>query len=318
MTRRFRSKRLRQIAMLPTLLTLGNLVCGFASIHFVMKHLAGANVFTSGHLTAERWLPTNLAIAAYLLFASMIFDAFDGRVARLTRKTSDFGAQLDSLADVISFGAAPAFLLIGLVGKFLAGDGQVVGPISDLTSGRIVWIIAAIYACCAALRLARFNVENTHDESSHMWFKGLPSPGAAATVAALVILYEEVLRRQQIIYGEVLLWVMPAITLAVALLMVSRVRYAHIANRYLRGRRPWGMIFWFMFLLAAFIVFPQMMLALLTVAYAMSGPVGWVYRRFVPLPAAETAGREPARPAEGQHAGLFRRHAEQRRDTGSQ
>ena len=109
----------------------------------------------------------------------MIFDALDGRVARLMRKTSDFGAQMDSLADVISFGVAPAFLLIGLVSKALLGDGQV-SPISDQISGRIVWIIAAVYVCCGALRLARFNVENVHDESSHMWFKGLPIPGAAS------------------------------------------------------------------------------------------------------------------------------------------
>ncbi len=92
MPRRFRSKRLRQIAILPALLTLGNLVCGFAAINFVMKHMMGANVFTTGHGPVERWLPSNLAIAAYLLFAAMAFDALDGRVARLTRKTSDFGA----------------------------------------------------------------------------------------------------------------------------------------------------------------------------------------------------------------------------------
>lgn len=316
MVKRYRSRRLSRVSILPAMLTLGNLVCGFAAVHFVVKHLMGADVFSTGHIAVvERWLPSNLAIAAYLLFASMAFDALDGRVARLTRKTSDFGAQLDSMADMVSFGVAPAFLLIGLVGKFLAEGGQVVGPISDQLSGRIVWIIAAVYACCAALRLARFNVENTHDESSHLWFKGLPSPGAAATVAALVILYEEVLRREQVRYGEVLLWIMPAITLAVGLLMVSRVRYAHIANRYLRGRRPWGMLFWFLFLVSAFIVFPQMMLAVLTVGYAMSGPAGWVYRRFVP-PAVEAAPAAPAKPGEARHAEFFRRTADQPRDAG--
>ncbi len=287
MRRRFRSKRLSQIALLPTLLTLGNLLCGFAAIHFVAKHLAGVDVFTAGHARVERWLPTHLAIAGYLIFASMVFDAFDGRVARLMRKTSDFGAQMDSLADVVSFGAAPAFLLIGLVSKALAGDGQV-SPISDQIGGRIVWIIAAIYLCCGALRLARFNVENTHDESSHMWFKGLPIPGAASVVASLVILHEEVIRRNQAsILSDVVVWAMPVITLAVGLLMVSRVRYAHMANKYLRGRRPWHMIFWFLFLLAMFIVYPQMVLAVITLAYAASGPAGAVYRRFVPAPIEE-------------------------------
>lgn len=321
MRKRFRSKRLREVAILPALLTLGNLVCGFASIHFVMKHMMGANVFTSGHGRVEMWLPSNLAIAAYLLFASMVFDALDGRVARLTRKTSDFGAQLDSLADVVSFGVAPAFLLIGLVGHALIGDGGTIGPISERISGRIVWIIAAAYACCAALRLARFNVENVHDESSHMAFKGLPSPGAAATVAAQVILYEEVLRQNpESLYSEVLLWLMPAITLGAGLLMVSRVRYAHLANRYLRGRRPLSMLFWVMFALAVFVVRPQLVLAVLTMAYALSGPVAWVYRRFVPLPVSETqaAGHSAAQQDEpqGKHAGLFQSPKEPPRQAG--
>lgn len=295
MRRRFRSKRLRQVAILPALLTLGNLVCGFASIHFVMRHMMGAYVFSAGHGPVEKWLPSNLAIAAYLLFASMAFDALDGRVARLTRKTSDFGAQLDSLADVVSFGVGAAFLLIGMVGKALVGDGSQIGPISDRISGRIVWIIAAIYACCGALRLARFNVENTHDESSHMWFKGLPIPGAAATVAGLVILYEEVLRRNpESFFSDVLLWIMPAVTLAVGLLMVSRIRYAHLANRYLRGRRPLSMLFWFMLLLAAFLIYPQLVMAAVTVAYAMSGPVGVIYRWFVPAPPAAPPGNGSA------------------------
>jgi CDP-diacylglycerol---serine O-phosphatidyltransferase len=310
MGKRLHSKRLRSIAMLPTLLTLGNLLCGFAAIHFVAKYLAGVDVFSAGHARVERWLPTHLAIAGYLLFLSMVFDALDGRVARMMRKTSDFGAQMDSLADVVSFGVAPAFLLIGLVSKALIGDAQV-SPISDLITGRIVWIVAAIYVCCGALRLARFNVENVHDESSHIWFKGLPIPGAASVVASLVILHEEVLRRNQdSTFGDALLWAMPVITLAVGLLMVSRIRYAHIINRYLRGRGPLGRVFWFLSLLAAFIVYPQMVLAVITVAYAASGPVGAVYRWFVPLPAAEAPLAEEApqdRPGDVSQPALFRR-----------
>jgi CDP-diacylglycerol--serine O-phosphatidyltransferase len=288
MRRRLHSKRLSRVSLLPTLLTLGNLLCGFAAIHFVAKYLAGADVFTAGHVRVERWLPTHLAIAGYLILASMVFDALDGRVARLTRKTSDFGGQLDSLADVVSFGVAPAFLLIGLISKALAGDGMVISPGSDLISGRIVWILAAIYVCCGALRLARFNVENVHDESSHIAFKGLPIPGAAALVASLVILHEEVLRRNQdSTVADVLLWAMPLITLAAGMLMVSRIRYAHIANRYLRGRRPWGMIFWFLLLLAVFVVYPQMVMVIITASYAVSGPIGAAYRRFVPVAAGE-------------------------------
>ncbi len=194
-----------------------------------------------------------------------------------------------------------------------------IGPISEHFSGRIVWIIAAVYACCAALRLARFNVENVHDESAHMSFRGLPSPGAAATVAALVILYEEVLRRNQAsAYGDLLLWVMPAITLAVGLLMVSRIRYAHLGNKYLRGRRPLGVLFWFMLLLAAFLVYPQLVIAVVTVAYAMSGPVAAAYRHFVPAPANEVSrpgdGGGGSEPHEGRHGTMFNRSHDEPHD----
>jgi phosphatidylserine synthase len=85
----------------------------------------------------------------------------------------------------------------------------------------------------------------------------------------------------------VLLWAMPLITLAAGMLMVSRIRYAHIANRYLRGRRPWGMIFWFLLLLAVFVVYPQMVMVIITASYAVSGPIGAAYRRFVPVAAGE-------------------------------
>lgn len=317
MQKRTHSKRLRSIAMLPTLLTLGNLLCGFAAVHFVAKYMLGADLFSTGHARVERWLPTHLAIAAYLLFVSMVFDALDGRVARMMRKTSDFGAQLDSLADVVSFGVAPAFLLIGLVSKVLLGEGQV-SPMSDLIMGRVVWIIAAVYVCCGAMRLARFNVENVHDESSHMWFKGLPIPGAASVVASLVILYEEVLRRNHgSPFGTALLWTMPVLMLGLGLLMVSRIRYAHVVNRYLRGRRPLSRVFWFLLLLGAFIVYPQLVLATLTVAYAISGPAGAIYRRFVPLPAGEGQAAEKTphpRQDSVEPPRIFRRTGESPRD----
>jgi len=293
---RARKRRLSRIALLPTLLTLGNLLCGFASIHFAAKHLASATVFSVGHARLEQWLPSNLAIAAYLIFVAMVFDALDGRVARLTRRTSDFGGQLDSLADVVSFGIAPAILLIAAVSRALADD-RIVGPLSEQFGGRIVWLIAAFYACCAALRLARFNVENVHDESAHLSFKGLPSPGAGGTLAAVVILYEEVLRRQQVIgrvgglADQMLIYLMPALTLALALLMVSRIRYVHAVNRYLRGKRPWWYLVRVILLAAAFVVYPQLVLAAAMLAYAASGPAVAAYRRL-------GGTRRPAAPAE--------------------
>ena len=111
-------------------------------------------------------------LAGWLIFLAMIFDALDGHVARLAKTTSDFGAQLDSLCDVVTFGVAPAFLLVKMCPGFTFNHSQ------------MVWIIAAAYACCAALRLARFNVE-TDDEDDHMNFSGLPSPAAASVVGEL-------------------------------------------------------------------------------------------------------------------------------------
>jgi CDP-diacylglycerol--serine O-phosphatidyltransferase len=161
-------------------------------------------------------------------------------------------------------------------------------------------------------------VENVHDESSHMWFKGLPIPGAASVVASLVILYEDVLRRDQgSPFGVALLWTMPAITLGLGLLMVSRIPYAHMVNRYLRGRRPLGRVFWFLLLLAAFIVYPQLMLAAVTVAYAISGPAGAAYRWFVPMPAEGRHSTEKGpqdQPADAARPTLFKRTGESSRE----
>src|SRR5271163_2766120 len=110
----------------------------------------------------------------------MVFDMLDGYVARLSKTASDFGGELDSLCDVVSFGVTPAFLLLKL------GPGWDVPLWHQLLAG-----IAALYFACTALRLARFNVENNPDPSSHKRFRGLPSPGAAGCIAALAILRGE-------------------------------------------------------------------------------------------------------------------------------
>ena len=110
-----------------------------------------------------------------LILLAMLFDAVDGQVARITRGTSDFGAQLDSLCDLVSFGLAPAILLVKMCPQF-----------TNLHS-EAIWSIAAVFACCAALRLARFNVETDSDDE-HTMFAGLPTPAAAATIASFAIL----------------------------------------------------------------------------------------------------------------------------------
>ena len=121
----------------------------------------------------------------------MVFDALDGRLARFTRHTTDFGGQLDSLADVISFGAAPAFLALQV---FRTASGTTTpATCSRRSSPGSIWAIGALYLSCAAIRLARFNVSNEHGEQHHFSFLGLPSPGAGGAVAALVLMQQDLL-----------------------------------------------------------------------------------------------------------------------------
>ena len=123
-------------------------------------------------------------LSGWLIFVAMIFDGLDGYVARLSRTASDFGAQLDSLCDVVSFGVAPGFLLVKMCPQFTYLHRQA------------VWVIAAAFAACAALRLARFNVE-TSDDDDHLYFSGLPSPAAAAVIAGFAIMFYTLRQERQ-------------------------------------------------------------------------------------------------------------------------
>ena len=172
------TRRLRGVAVLPSLFTLGNAICGFAAIYYAaMPPESGSH---------PRFFISPLVLAGYLILIGILADAIDGRLARLSNTASNFGAQLDSLADMVSFGVAPAFLMIKLVSQTPASSAT-----EATIAGKLVWLIAVIYMCCTALRLARFNVESTADISSHHGFKGLPCPAAAGTIASLVVLHQE-------------------------------------------------------------------------------------------------------------------------------
>src|SRR5262249_30610456 len=154
-------------------------------------------------------------------------DVFDGFVARLARTASDFGGQLDSLCDAISFGAAPAFLLLRLGQDWQAP-----------TVRNAIPIIAALYMVCAIMRLARFNVENSPDPAAHKRFKGLPSPAAAGCLATLAMLRgqtPEILADYEPLLLAFVKFGAPLGALLVALLMVSRVGYPHVPKQLLRG-----------------------------------------------------------------------------------
>ena len=277
------SRREKVFAVLPTMLTLGNAVCGFGAITVAAKWSIGDST-------------VSLFISACLIYLAMVFDALDGSAARLTNQTSEFGAQLDSLCDAISFGAAPAFLML----QFSQSH--------DLLLLRFVWLIAALYVVCAVLRLARFNVE-TDEDDAHDSFSGLPSPAAAGTVASFPIMafgfrhLEDSVNDK--LWEHVATWldswtpsVLPFITLAVACLMVSRIRYAHLVNRLIRGRRPRQHLIQIVFALAVMFVMPQVSVPLFCCWFAFGAPLKALWnesilrwwRRGHPLPVAAAAG----------------------------
>lgn len=272
---RRRERVLKTVAVLPSLATLGNLVCGLGAIYLCILSSAarGADLSTPtlGSERIDHIFPTFLAIAAYLLVGAMVFDGIDGRLARFARKTSEFGAQLDSLADVVSFGVAPAILVICIAHpldiKALAGW--------ERAYWRAEWVMAAVYVCCAALRLARFNVENVADESAHMGFRGLPSPGAACAVVGLVLLHEDMLRGMAPEWAvHALAMLMPPFAMILGLFMVSRFRYVHLVNSLLRRRRPFRQVVGIVILLLVGLVIQfQLTIALAASLYALSGPV---------------------------------------------
>src|SRR5436305_305807 len=197
---------IRSVYFLPSLATLGNAICGFAAIY-----VSALDVTNVGYdpltlsLAGHRFFA-----AAYLIFAAMVFDALDGRLARFTRHTTDFGGQLDSMADVVSFGVAPAYTALLL---FKAGNFGVPPTVS-----RLVWAIGALYMSCAAIRLARFNVSNEHGEQNHFSFLGLPSPGAGGTVVAVVLLQQRLAMNTWDRLATGVVWALPLVVLLIGLL----------------------------------------------------------------------------------------------------
>jgi CDP-diacylglycerol--serine O-phosphatidyltransferase len=258
---------IRTIAVFPTLLTLGNLICGFFAIVVaarIEKPLQLPSAMDAGDTA-------NVMLGGCLIFLAMVFDALDGYVARLARASSDFGAQLDSLCDVVSFGVAPGFLLVKMC------------PWFTYVHNQAIWVIAAAFAACAALRLARFNVE-TSDEDDHLYFSGLPSPAAAAVVAGFAILFYTLRQDTNAVkevIDAVLQRILPFLGLLVALLMVSRVRYPHITNRVLRGQRSFAHVVAVVFVFVAIMVVRGYAVPMAACAFMLYGPIHLAWRMWV-------------------------------------
>ncbi|GHV85808.1 phosphatidylserine synthase [Spirochaetia bacterium] len=234
-------KRLKYIAVLPTAVTLVNALCGFLSIVYASRG------------------PLFFRVSGYLIVLAMIADIFDGQVARWSGSASGFGGQLDSLSDVLSFGAAPAFLMFKVMEFHLGLEASTRkfffpaslwkafpqdSPQLAQLAGRWVLFTAIFYVLCAIIRLARFNVENDTDVSAHQNFAGLPSPAAAGVVVSLVIFQEDFLVHLGSRLPEfsttlidITRWILPLAVLASGILMVTRIRYSHLANKLLRGKK---------------------------------------------------------------------------------
>jgi CDP-diacylglycerol--serine O-phosphatidyltransferase len=286
MRRHGRRAYIRSVYFLPSMATLGNAICGFAACY-----VAAFDQNNVGEDPLARWLLANKFLAAaYLILLAMVFDALDGRLARFTRHTTDFGGQLDSLADVVSFGFAPAFVAL-LVFK---AD----GPELSFRITRLIWAIAALYFGCAAIRLARFNVSNEHGEQHHFSFLGLPSPGAAGAVVGLVLMQQDLLAERIAPLANVSVILLPVVVLGTGLLMVSNIRYPHLVNRYLRGRRSIARLVMVLVLALLLVVAHRYVIGIGTLAYAAVGPVSVAWRRWRPRPAApaETAAPLPQPP----------------------
>jgi CDP-diacylglycerol--serine O-phosphatidyltransferase len=258
----------KKIAIIPTLLTLGNAVCGFASLAYASK-IVNDEPGTYHYFTMSAWF----------IVAAMLFDALDGYAARLAKTASEFGGQLDSLCDAISFGAAPAFLLLRL------GMGWSGTPLMKQS----VAAIAALYMVCALLRLARFNVENSPDPASHRRFKGLPSPAAAGCVVSLALLRGErpdnwIGLNIDLVSQVVDFWA-PVGTLTVALLMVSRFSYPHLTKQLLRGRRRFSHVVQIVLIVFMLAMFRELAVVLSFWVYALSAPIGYGLSRALRGPA---------------------------------
>lgn len=239
------------VYILPNLLTTGNLFFGFFSI---IKSLNG-----------------EFGWAAGAIFLAAIFDVLDGRVARLTKGTSEFGVQYDSLCDCVSFGVAPAFLMyqFGLVNL-----------------GRMGWAACFVFMACGTLRLARFNVLSAIGKASGD-FTGLPIPMAAIAVASFVSLMADLEQRHvaealsdwpmiqflltQEFRRTFLAWLSPAL----ALLMVSNIIFKSHKVLKFKSVRPFQILVLFVMLISLLVYAPEVVGFCLIFFYVLSGPVAW-------------------------------------------
>jgi CDP-diacylglycerol--serine O-phosphatidyltransferase len=234
----------RGIYLLPSLFTVGNMLCGFASILHALHN--------------------RLALAGWLILLAGVLDGLDGRIARLTRATSEFGKEYDSLADVVSFGIAPAFL---------AYQWALEGV------GRWGWAAAFLFLVAGSVRLARFNVKAGHTD--RRFFVGLPIPGGAGALTLMVLVgidLEMTVTRGVAVAASLFVFV-------VSVLMVSTIPYRSFKEFNLRQRWPATAFFLFALIVAVLAFSPLPAMAFLLAAYLVDGPAEVVLRKLRRKPA---------------------------------
>jgi CDP-diacylglycerol--serine O-phosphatidyltransferase len=273
-SRRFRRRqRMPGLAVLPTALTLGNAVCGVAAIIELTKAYASL-VGGDFHEVGVR-----IGYAALLIGVGMLFDALDGKVARMTATTGRFGAELDSLCDAVTFGVTPA-LMIRVGGEFFFAR----PPFALEMDTKILWAVSGLYACCAILRLARYNVE-TDDDADHNTFRGLPSPAAAASICAVMLgciwFYERFPWFDDQPWPWILRFFIPITCAFIGLMMVTRIRYVHLFNRFVSRRQSLRAMVMLLLLVGIVVVLFEhwkLLVPVFMLAYVTSGPTYFAFR----------------------------------------
>ncbi|PCI37218.1 MAG: CDP-diacylglycerol--serine O-phosphatidyltransferase [Thiotrichales bacterium] len=233
------------VYLLPNLFTTAALFAGFYAIVAALK---GASLQDTSYFEH----------AAIALFVAMIMDSVDGRVARLTGTVSDFGAQYDSLSDMLCFGVTPALVTYSWALS---------------TLGKLGWLAAFVYTAATALRLARFNIQS--EEQDKKYFIGLPCPAAAAVIASMVWLGVEFAMP-----GKILSVIVAIVTVIMALCQVSSFKYYSFKDLGLKGNVPFVavLVVVLMFTLIAFD--PPRILGAVFLTYALSGPCLWLYDKY--------------------------------------
>jgi CDP-diacylglycerol--serine O-phosphatidyltransferase len=232
-------KMRKGIYILPNLLTTGNLLCGFWAIISVFQE--------------------QFYYAAVAILLASVFDAFDGKVAKLSRATSKFGMQYDSLADLVSFGIAPALLAFSWALR---------------PYGKFGWLAAFTFVACGAIRLARYNVMASSGETKY--FKGVPIPVAASMIALTILLYLRLIETNWV--KDIVILVMIYV---LAFLMVSNIRYFSFKELGLAKRKPISSFVFVVLSLIVIVMEPVVVLSAFVLFYVFSGPVSmvWAWRK---------------------------------------